>query len=82
MYAPTSNAPDEDIQLFYEDLNKSFFKCKSPEVRIVMGDFNANVANAVNQELQEYMNLATKTNRVKSLLRGEIWQNNVRKRRC
>ena len=43
VYAPTSDAPDEDIQLFYEDLNKVFSTCKSPEVRIVMGDFNAKV---------------------------------------
>ena len=43
VYATTSDAPDEDIQLFYEDLNKAFSTCKSPEVRIVMGDFNAKV---------------------------------------
>jgi len=43
VYAPTSDAPDEDIQLFYKDLKKAFSTCKSPEVRIVMGDFNAKV---------------------------------------
>ena len=43
VYAPTSDAPDKDIQLFYEDLNKASSTCKSPEVRIVMGDFNAKV---------------------------------------
>ena len=70
VYAPTSDAPDEDIQLFYEDPKKAFSTCKAPEVRIVMGDFNAKVGKKVNQELQEYMDLATKTNRVKPLLSG------------
>ena len=70
VYAPTSDAPDEDMQLFYEALNKAFSTCKLPEVRIVMGDFNAKLANTVNDELQEYMDLATKTNKVKPLLSG------------
>lgn len=45
VYAPTSDAPGEDIQSFYEDLNKAFSTCKSPEIHIVMGDFNAKVGN-------------------------------------
>ena len=44
VYAPTSDAPDEDIQLFYEDLNKAPSTCKSPEVLIVVGDLNAKVS--------------------------------------
>ena len=43
VYAHTSDAPDEDKQLFYEALNKAFSTCKSLEVRIAMGDFNAKV---------------------------------------
>ena len=35
VYAPTSDAPDEEIQLFYEALNKAFSTCKSPEVSIM-----------------------------------------------
>ena len=43
LYVPTSDAPDEDIQLFYDALSKVFSTCKSPEVHTVMGDFNAKV---------------------------------------
>ena len=45
VYAPTSDANDQDIEQFYDELNSAIKKCKGNEVKIVMGDFNAKVGN-------------------------------------
>ena len=43
VYAPTTEYSDEEIEEFYEDINKTLKNVKSDEVLIVMGDFNAKV---------------------------------------
>ena len=42
-YAPTSASTEEDIEAFYETLAKSKEQCKSQDIIIMMGDFNARV---------------------------------------
>jgi len=42
-YAPTAAAEDHDISSFYASLQELHSSCKSNEVTIVMGDFNAKV---------------------------------------
>ena len=45
VYAPTSESTEEDIDLFYKDLETAKNHCKSQDVVIIMGDFNAKVGN-------------------------------------
>ena len=42
-YAPTSASTEEDIEAFYETLEKAKEQCKSQDIIIMMGDFNARV---------------------------------------
>ena len=42
-YAPTSESTDEELDTFYESLDKARQQCKSQEVILTMGDFNAKV---------------------------------------
>ena len=42
VYAPTSTAEEEEVEQFYEDLDKAMKCLKSQDIKIVMGDFNAN----------------------------------------
>ena len=53
---------------FTKKLSKAFSTYKSPEVRIVMGNFNAKVGNTVSQELKEFMDLATKNEQGEALI--------------
>ena len=43
VYAPTSEHTDEEIEAFYEDIDKAKRQCKSQEIVLVMGDLNAKV---------------------------------------
>ncbi|KAG1681055.1 DNA replication licensing factor MCM5 [Nymphon striatum] len=43
VYAPTSASTDEEIELFYNQLDKAKEQCKPNEVQVIMGDFNAKV---------------------------------------
>ena len=45
VYAPTSTCKEEEIEQFYEDLDKAMRQLKSQDVKIVMGDFNAKVGD-------------------------------------
>ena len=45
MYAPTSKAEEEEVEQFYEDLDKAMKCLKSQDIKIVMGDFNAKVGS-------------------------------------
>ena len=43
VYAPTAGHDDEDIEEFYEGVDCALKQCKSHELTIVMGDWNAKV---------------------------------------
>ncbi|GFN95634.1 endonuclease-reverse transcriptase [Plakobranchus ocellatus] len=43
VYAPTANSNDEDLDKFYNDLDTAKTQCKSQDLLIIMGDFNAKV---------------------------------------
>ena len=40
-YAPTSDCATEEIDTFYGQLDEALQQCKSYDVKIIMGDFNA-----------------------------------------
>ena len=42
-YAPTADKGEEEVEEFYETLEKALKQLKSQDVRIVMGDFNSKV---------------------------------------
>lgn len=43
VYAPTSDYPDEEIESFYDDVDKALKYAKSQDVVLVLGDLNAKV---------------------------------------
>lgn len=43
VYAPTTGSPDDEIEQFYEELNKVIKQLKSKDITIIMGDMNAKV---------------------------------------
>ena len=42
-YAPTSMSTEEELDTLYEQLSMAYKTCKSQEIKILMGDFNAKV---------------------------------------
>jgi len=42
-YAPTSTSSELDLEMFYHQLDEAMSICKSSEMKIVMGDFNAKI---------------------------------------
>jgi len=42
-YAPTSASTENELETFYEQLDQAISICKSTEIKIVMGDFNAKI---------------------------------------
>ncbi|GFO12658.1 craniofacial development protein 2-like protein [Plakobranchus ocellatus] len=45
VYAPTSDSEDVEVEQFYEEIEKAKGYLKSPNIIIVMGDFNAKVGD-------------------------------------
>ena len=45
VYAPTSEHSDEEIEVFYEHVQKAIKQTKSTDVVVVIGDFNAKVGS-------------------------------------
>lgn len=50
VYAPTTDAPDEEAQLFYDQVNEVLGSLSRREINIVMGDFNAKIGKIHNDE--------------------------------
>ncbi|XP_068738714.1 craniofacial development protein 2-like [Montipora capricornis] len=42
-YSPTSDYSDEDIEIFYQDIQANFDKAQKKDIKIILGDFNARV---------------------------------------
>ena len=42
-HAPHSGRPDEEKERFYSDLEREHFKCPKHDIKIVIGDFNAQI---------------------------------------
>lgn len=43
VYAPTTDTSDEEIEIFYEEIEEALSTTKSQEINIILGDFNAKV---------------------------------------
>ena len=42
-YAPTADNTDDEVDKFYDQLDRAMKQCRSQDIRIVMGDLNAKV---------------------------------------
>ena len=45
VYAPTSESSDEELEQFHNQLEEGMKQCKSNELLLVKGDFNAKVGS-------------------------------------
>ena len=45
VYAPTATSTDSEIEAFYDDVKTAINKCKSRDITMVIGDWNAKVSN-------------------------------------
>ncbi|XP_037787797.1 craniofacial development protein 2-like [Penaeus monodon] len=50
VYAPTTASGEEEIDEFYDTLEKTKKQCKSMDVTVIMGDLNAKVGNEADEE--------------------------------
>lgn len=50
-YAPTTDYSEQDIEIYYEELQKVIKEVKSTEILIIMGDFNAKVGNGKQEDI-------------------------------
>ena len=71
-YAPTSDHSEEDIEQFYEDMEKAHQQVKSTDILVVMGDMNAKIGKGkVENYVGEY-GLGTRNEHGERLLEYEI----------
>ena len=67
VYAPTGDHTEDEVEEFYEDLNKARKMCKSQEVVMVIGDLNAKVGKGVESQVVGPYGLGERNDR------GERW---------
>ncbi|XP_038116730.1 craniofacial development protein 2-like [Culex quinquefasciatus] len=60
IYAPTNDKPDDEKDAFYERLDKTYGECPRHDVKIVIGDANAQVGREVSCEEQRNESSAEK----------------------
>ena len=51
VYAPTTEADEENIEEFYEDIEKVLRQCKNHELNIIMGDLNSKVGKGRTEQI-------------------------------
>ncbi|XP_037784722.1 craniofacial development protein 2-like [Penaeus monodon] len=55
VYAPPTASSEEEIDEFYNTLEKAKTQCKSTDVTVIMGDMNAKVGNEADGETIDYI---------------------------
>lgn len=50
VYAPTSERDEDEVDEFFDDLDRAVHQCKNHEVTIVIGDVNAKVGEGGEEE--------------------------------
>ena len=63
VYAPTMDSNENAIQEFYKDLDATKKKCKSGEMLLVMGDWNAKIGCSVEQRMVDGYSLGSRNER-------------------
>ena len=67
VYAPTSASTEEELEEFYEELDKFKKECKDDEVNIVMGDCNAKIGRGRHTDIVRSDGLGEKNGRGEKL---------------
>ena len=67
-YAPTSDHSEEDIEQFYEDMEKAHQQVKSTDILVVMGDMNAKIGKGGVESYVGEFGLGTRNERGERLL--------------
>ena len=74
-YAPTSTASEEELEKFYEQLETVKAQCKSQNIIVVMGDFNAVVGSERTGNIVGPHGLGERNNRGSNLVEWAIAHN-------
>ena len=89
-YAPTTGADDDEIDNFYEKLDTAKAQCKSQDVIIVMGDFNAKIGEGREEDIIGPYGLGIRNERgerlfewckTNSMIVSNSWFENPKRRR-
>ena len=67
-YAPTSTSSEHDLETFYHHLDKAMSICKTAEMKIVMGDFNAKIGEGRQNQTVGPHGLGTRNERGDALV--------------
>ena len=67
-YAPTSTSSEHDLETFYHHLDKAMSICKTAEMKIVMGDFNAKIGEGRQNQTVGLHGLGTRNERGDALV--------------
>ena len=65
VYAPTSNAEEAEVELYYEDLQDLLQLTPLKDVLFIIGDWNAKVGSQATLEVTGKFGLGVKTKQVK-----------------
>ena len=69
-HAPTEDKSDEDKDKFYDLLEKTYSECRSNDLKLIMGDFNAKIGHDINMSRfvgNESLHEVTSTNGLRLL---------------
>jgi exonuclease III len=68
IYAPTADAPDEEMEIFYEQIKEMLKLTKKHEINIIMGDFNSRIGKERYGDLVGPFGLGTRNERGERLV--------------
>ncbi|XP_012941986.1 craniofacial development protein 2, partial [Aplysia californica] len=71
-YAPTSESTEDEIEKFYDEINQAKTHCKSQDIVIVMGDFNAKVGAIRHEDIVGPYGLGNRNERGEKLIEWAI----------
>ncbi|XP_012938670.1 craniofacial development protein 2 [Aplysia californica] len=71
-YAPISESTEDEIEKFYDEINQAKTHCKSQDIVIVMGDFNAKVGAIRHEDIVGPYGLGNRNERGEKLLKWAI----------
>jgi len=60
IYTPTCVSSEEELENFYDDLDKGMRQCRLQEINLVMGDLNAKVGKGQYQDIVGPYGLGTR----------------------
>ena len=68
VYAPTAEASEEEIETFYEDLEKAIKEVHSTNILVILGDFNAKVGKSDHQDIMGKFGMGKRNERGERLM--------------